>query len=212
MALLILLLAIIPGLQCQQESEMVQEINTDIAWEIEQDIVREIEPDIVPEEIPSQKMSTSPSMAKKMKDTDREEDIREAFRMFDEDGDGYLSAAELRHVMIHLGEKSTDEEVDEMFREADIDEDGEINYEEFVQMMPAKIMRGRDSEEDIKAAFHVFDKDENGFISAAELRHVMIHMGESLTDEEVDEMIREADINEDGQINYEEFAQMMPAK
>ncbi|KAM4015670.1 calmodulin-like isoform 1-T2 [Anomaloglossus baeobatrachus] len=138
MALLILLLAIIPGLQCQQESEMVQEINTDIAWEIEQDIVREIEPDIVPEEIPSQKMSTSPSMAKKMKDTDREEDIREAFRMFDEDGDGYLSAAELRHVMIHLGEKSTDEEVDEMFREADIDEDGEINYEEFVQMMPAK--------------------------------------------------------------------------
>ena len=49
----------------------------------------------------------------------------------------------------------------------------------------------------------VFDKDGNGFISAAELRHVMTNLGEKLTDEEVDEMIREADIDGDGQINYE---------
>ncbi|KAL7194921.1 hypothetical protein ACSBR1_035182 [Camellia fascicularis] len=40
-----------------------------------------------------------------------------------------------------------------------------------------------------------FDKDQNGFISAAELRHVMINLGEKLTDEEVDEMIREADVS-----------------
>ena len=49
----------------------------------------------------------------------------------------------------------------------------------------------------------VFDKDGNGYISAAELRHVMTNLGEKLTDEEVDEMIREADIDGDGQINYE---------
>ena len=53
------------------------------------------------------------------------------------------------------------------------------------------------------AWFSVFDKDGNGFISAAELRHVMTNLGEKLTDEEVDEMIREADIDGDGQINYE---------
>ena len=46
----------------------------------------------------------------------------------------------------------------------------------------------------------VFDKDGNGFISAAELRHVMTNLGEKLTDEEVDEMIREADIDGDGQV------------
>ena len=50
----------------------------------------------------------------------------------------------------------------------------------------------------------VFDRDGNGFISAAELRHVMTNLGEKLTDEEVDEMIREADVDGDGQINYEE--------
>ncbi len=49
----------------------------------------------------------------------------------------------------------------------------------------------------------VFDKDGNGFISAAELRHVMTNLGEKLTDEEVDEMIKEADLDGDGMVNYE---------
>ena len=77
-------------------------------------------------------------MARKMKDTDTEEELVEAFKVFDRDGNGLISAAELRHVMTNLGEKLTDEEVDEMIREADVDGDGHINYEEFVRMMMAK--------------------------------------------------------------------------
>ncbi len=64
-----------------------------------------------------------------MKDTDGEEELREAFRVFDKDGNGFISAAELRHVMTNLGEKLTDDEVDEMIREADLDGDGMVNYE-----------------------------------------------------------------------------------
>ena len=67
-------------------------------------------------------------------------------------------------------------------------------------------------EEEILGAFKVFDKDGNGFVSEAKLRHVMTNLGEKLTDEEVDEMIREADIDGDGQINYEEFVKVMMAK
>ena len=59
------------------------------------------------------------------------------------------------------------------------------------------------SEEEIRKNFRVFDKDDNGFISANELRSVMTILGEKLTDEEVDEMIREVDIDGDGQVNYE---------
>lgn len=67
-------------------------------------------------------------MAKKMKDTDSEEEIREAFRVFDKDGKGSISANDLRHIMTNLGDKLPDEEVDEMIREADLDGDGEIDY------------------------------------------------------------------------------------
>ncbi|KAL0213495.1 hypothetical protein RCL1_007121 [Eukaryota sp. TZLM3-RCL] len=74
-------------------------------------------------------------MARKMKDADSVEEIREAFRVFDKDGNGYISAAELRHVMTNLGEKLTDEEIDEMIREADIDGDGQIDYAEFSKLL-----------------------------------------------------------------------------
>ena len=76
--------------------------------------------------------------AKKMKDPDTEEDLIEAFKIFDKDGNGVISANELRHVMTTLGERLTEEEADEMIREADIDGDGFINYHEFVKIMMSK--------------------------------------------------------------------------
>ena len=78
--------------------------------------------------------------------------------------------------------------------------------------MDFKPIRSTEVDRRFLPCFQVFDRDGNGFISAAELRHVMTNLGEKLTDEEVDEMIREADVDGDGQINYEEFVKMMMAK
>merc|ERR1712037_542450 len=76
--------------------------------------------------------------AKKMKDPDTEEDLIEAFKIFDKDGNGVISASELKHVMTTLGERLTEEEADEMIKEADMDGDGFINYHEFVKIMMTK--------------------------------------------------------------------------
>mmetsp|Transcript_64443 Transcript_64443/g.172575 ORF Transcript_64443/g.172575 Transcript_64443/m.172575 type:complete len:179 (-) Transcript_64443:515-1051(-) len=126
-------------------------------------------------------------------------EFKEAFSLFDKDGDGTITTKELGTVMRSLGQNPTEAELQDMINEVDADGNGTIDFPEFLTLMARK-MKDTDSEEEILEAFKVFDKDGNGFISAAELRHVMTNLGEKLTDEEVDEMIREADIDGDGQV------------
>eukprot|EP01121_Diplochlamys_sp_Union-15-3_P010048 TRINITY_DN2777_c0_g1_i1.p1 TRINITY_DN2777_c0_g1~~TRINITY_DN2777_c0_g1_i1.p1 ORF type:complete len:150 (+),score=46.84 TRINITY_DN2777_c0_g1_i1:53-502(+) len=138
-------------------------------------------------------------------------EFKEAFSLFDKDGDGAITTKELGTVMRSLGQNPTEADLEEMIKEVDQDKSGTIDFPEFLTMM-AKQMKNEDTEEEIREAFKVFDKDGNGFISAAELRHVMTNLGEKLSEEEVDEMIKEADVDNDGQINYEEFVKMMLSK
>ena len=67
-------------------------------------------------------------MTTKMKDTDCEADVMEAFKVFDKDGSGFIAADELKHVMTNLGEKLTDQEISEMLLEAGTDGDGRVSY------------------------------------------------------------------------------------
>ncbi|KAL3874268.1 hypothetical protein ACJMK2_037308 [Sinanodonta woodiana] len=128
--------------------------------------------------------------------------FKEAFSLFDKDGDGSITTKELGTVMRSLGQNPTEAELQDMINEVDADGNGTIDFQEFLTMMSNK-MKDSNTEEELREAFRVFDKDGNGFISAAELRHVMTNLGEKLTDEEVEEMIREADFDGDGQVNYE---------
>ena len=70
----------------------------------------------------------------------------------------------------------------------------------------------RDHKEELLEAFKVFDTNNDGFISPEELRHVMANLGENLKDDEIDEMIKEADKNGDGKVDYDEFVTMMNSK
>jgi calmodulin len=138
-------------------------------------------------------------------------EFKEAFSLFDKDGDGSITTQELGTVMRSLGQNPTEAELQGMVNEIDKDGNGTVDFPEFLTMMSRK-MKDTDSEEEIREAFRVFDKDGNGFVSAAELRHVMTKLGEKLSDEEVDEMIQAADTDGDGQVNYEEFVHMLVSK
>ncbi|XP_042400122.1 calmodulin-like isoform X2 [Zingiber officinale] len=133
-------------------------------------------------------------------------EFHETFCLFDRDGDGCISLGELSTIINSLGLRPTKDELQEMISEVDADGSGAIEFEEFLNLMVRK-MKESDSEEELKEAFKVFDKDQNGFISKNE--NVMMSLGEKLTDEEVDQMIKEADLDGDGQVNYEEFVKMM---
>ncbi|CAF4077169.1 unnamed protein product [Rotaria sp. Silwood2] len=121
-------------------------------------------------------------------------EFKEAFSLFDKDGDGTITTKEFGTVMRSLGQNPTEAELQDMINEVDADGNGTIDFPEFLTLMARK-MKDTDSEEEILEVFRIFDKDGSGFISAAEFRYVMTNLGETLTDEELDDMLREADID-----------------
>lgn len=79
---------------------------------------------------------------------------------------------------------------------------GSIDFEEFVLMMADKLERSN-TEDEIREAFKLFDKDDNGYISVSELKNILTETGEKITPEEANELIKAIDKDGDGKIDYE---------
>ena len=131
--------------------------------------------------------------------------------MYDKDKDGAITARELGNMMRSIGQNPTDEEVMAMIKEVDLNSDGKIELDEFITLM-ARNSPDTQTEDEVINAFRVFDKEGNGLIATAELKHIMMTIGDKITEAEADEMIHDADIDVDGVINYEEFVRMMMAR
>lgn len=121
------------------------------------------------------------------------------------DGDGMITTEELGIAIRSLGLDPSKGELQNMINEVDADGDGTLDFAEFLAMMARKV-KDTGTEDEIMEAFRAFDKNGDGFVSAAELRQVMDSLGEKLSDNEIGEMIREADMDGDYLINYSEFA------
>ena len=98
-----------------------------------------------------------------------------------------------------------------MITDLDKNKSGNIDFEEFLDMMTAK-MSDKDSREDIHKVFNLFDDDGTGQISLRNLKRVAKELGETMTDAELLEMIERADTDGDGEINPEEFYSIMTKK
>lgn len=135
-------------------------------------------------------------------------ELRCAFDLFDNDNDGKIDPAELGKAIEKMGQKLSEEDLKEMIKEVDSDYNGTIEFNEFVTLMESK-MRDNDSEEEIIEAFKIFDKKGNGHISKADIKNVMISLHESLSQEEIDDLMNKWDIDKDGYLNFDEFKNMM---
>lgn len=126
-------------------------------------------------------------------------------------GDGTMATKDLGSLMRSLGQNPTAGEVQDMANEIDADGHGILDFPEFLSLMARK-MKDTDTEQELIDAFAVFDRSGAGIISVAEIRHVMSNLGEKITDEEMDEMLREADVDGTGTVNYEDFIRAMMAE
>ena len=139
-------------------------------------------------------------------------EFKNAYKTFAKDDETPMANKDLGTCIRSLGLFPTEAQIAEMIEKGDPEGMGWIDVADFLNLMAEKVKDPVDTEDDIRAAFRVFDKEANGFLPAAELRHVMTSLGEALTEEEVDEMIRNADADGDGQVNYEEFVTRMMAR
>ena len=152
--------------------------------------------------------TAKPSGKPKELTEEQKQEIKEAFDLFDTDGSGSIDAKELKVAMRALGFEPKKEEIQKMIADVDTDGSGQIEWEEFLKMMTQKILN-RDPMEEIKKAFKLFDDDNTGKITFKNLKRVAKELGEKITDEELQEMIDEADRDGDGEVNEEDFIRIM---
>lgn len=135
-------------------------------------------------------------------------ECRAAFKLFDKDNDGTITAAEIGSVLQSIGVDATEEDLKYLLHDLDTDGDGTIDFEEFAALMSHRNSAAEDNE-DMKDAFELFDKDGDGLISAEEMRDVTAILGDPLTDAELAELMASADVDGDGSIDFAEFVRLM---
>lgn len=135
---------------------------------------------------------------------EQKQEIREAFHLFDMNNDGYLDYHECKVAMRALGFEFSKSEILSIIKEYDADNLNLIKYTDFFNVMGVKILE-RNPLDEIKRAFKLFDEDGTGKISLRNLRRISRELGENLSDDELRAMINEFDLDEDGEINEEEF-------
>lgn len=132
-------------------------------------------------------------------------ELREIFRSFDKNNDGSLTQLELGS----LGLKPSSDQLDALIQKADTNSNGLVEFSEFVALVAPELLSAKSpyTEAQLRQLFRLFDRDGNGFITAAELAHSMAKLGHALTVEELTGMIKEADTDGDGRISFQEFSQ-----
>merc|ERR1712070_781890 len=120
------------------------------------------------------------------------DEVREAFGLFDSDASGMIDVRELKAAMRSLGFEVKNEELKKMVSDIDGDGNGTIEFAEFLEMMTGKTGE-KDTREDIEKVFKLFDDDNTNKISFRNLARVAEELGENIDDEELQDMINQAD-------------------
>jgi Ca2+-binding EF-hand superfamily protein len=140
-------------------------------------------------------------------------EIKEAFDLFDGDKSGEIDTEELKQALKNLGIDAKNQTLNNMMADLDADGSGQIDFEEFINMMTAK-MSDRDTREDLQKVFRLFlgDDDKAERITFGHLKRVARELNENMTDDELKEMINRADLDHDSEVNFEEFYTIMTKK
>jgi len=155
-------------------------------------------------------MSTKPKSGGRTAELteDMRKEIEDAFNVFDPENSGKMDVKELKVAMRALGFEPRKDEIKKMLASVAADKTGELTRDQFTELMASRLIE-KDARDEIVKAFRLFDDDETGKITFDNLKRVAKELGETITDEELRDMIHEADLDGDGQVNEDEFHRIM---
>ncbi|XP_061763168.1 calcium-binding protein 1a isoform X1 [Nerophis ophidion] len=141
------------------------------------------------------------------------DELRDAFKEFDKDKDGFISCKDLGNCMRTMGYMPTEMELIELSQQINMNLGGHVDFEDFVELMGPKLLAETADMigiKELKDAFREFDTNGDGAISTSELRDAMRKLlGHQVGLNEVEDILREVDLNGDGLVDFEEFVRMM---
>ena len=136
-------------------------------------------------------------------------EYKEIFDSYDINKNGKIERKEMQIILKKLGKNGTQEEIDEIWRAMNkIESDSTISFDDFIEFINRfNLTKNSMSTDDIINAFEIFDRNHDGTISINEFKHILMDLGQKLSEEEVEEIFQDIDFNEDGKINYREFVE-----
>jgi calmodulin len=134
------------------------------------------------------------------------EEYQEAFAYFDTDHDGLIAINEIGKVMRAIGLYPSEAELSQIVKTSTRNK---IDFREFLAYASKNNVDNKLNETQMREAFKVFDNFGNGYVNLMQMRTSLQNLGEKLRDEEIDELLREADIDAEGNVNYEELVKIL---
>mmetsp|Transcript_19239 Transcript_19239/g.19982 ORF Transcript_19239/g.19982 Transcript_19239/m.19982 type:complete len:148 (-) Transcript_19239:310-753(-) len=135
------------------------------------------------------------------------EEFTQAFLVFDSTNKGHINRVDLAKVMRATGQNPTDDEINIMITEVDADGNGEISLDEFLEMIGKRIKESSGGNV-LLEAFSDFDHDHNEVLTPDEIRRVMLTIGEKLTDEEIEALLKSIGVT-NGKLTFAKFQELM---
>lgn len=135
------------------------------------------------------------------------EEYQEIFDSYDVNGNGVIDKKEMEAVLERLGQPATSKQIQKIFDELG-STNQQITFDEFIEFIKKyHLSKNKNSTDEIIGAFQVFDKNHNGVLSLSEFKHILMDLGQKFTEEEVNEIFSESDLNQDGNLDYREFVE-----
>ncbi|XP_034485455.1 calmodulin [Drosophila innubila] len=139
---------------------------------------------------------------------EQEQDLKEAFSLFDTNNQGYIPMKQLKDIMHAVAHNPPEHELQEYYNEYDPNNSDELYLSDFLHLMSVRY-KDMTPEDEVILAFRVFDRDDNGYIHETEFRNIMSTMGDDMDEDDVDQILLDANSNTEGNIIYRDFVAMM---